>query len=465
MKLMISSFVLLFSIMQISSQEISGSWQGNLDVQGANLKIVFHINKQDNLYTSLLDSPTQGAFGIATTKTSFKEGKLEIVIANIGAFYQGTLKKDTIKGTFTQGGMPFPLTLARSNNNEPLRPQTPQKPYPYSVEEITFRNKEEKITLAGTLTLPTGDNKNPAVILLNGSGPNDRDESLFGHKPFWVLADYLTRQGIAVLRYAKRGVGKSEGEYFTSTTEDFANDAAAAFQYLKSRSEIDTLNIGLIGHSEGGVIAPMVANKYKNVSFIILMAGMGITGTELPLAQHQAIFDKTSLSAGEKEKLNQLLIGIYESVTDWTDYVGTDKERSKLEEQLSVLWQHLPIQTQKEAPKDIFVEKTMANIASPWFRYFLKINPQDYLMELKIPVLAINGENDTQVNYKTNLTKIEEALKKADNKNYTIKSYPQLNHLFQESETGEIREYGKIKQTISPTVLQDITNWIHNQVN
>ena len=212
-----------------------------------------------------------------------------------------------------------------------------------------------------------------------------------------MLADYLTRQGIAVLRYDKRGIDKSGGEYFTATTEDFADDALAAFHYLKTRKEIDPTKIGLIGHSEGGVIAPMVADRNKEVSFVILMAGMGITGTELVLAQHQNAFDKTSLTQEEKENLNQILINIYSNVSNWTEYVGSDEERTQLTEELGKLWQNLAPEIRAEVQQDAFVKKTTANITSPWFRHFLKINPSIYLQKLSIPVLSINGENDTQV--------------------------------------------------------------------
>ncbi|MFA6864111.1 MAG: alpha/beta fold hydrolase, partial [Dysgonamonadaceae bacterium] len=293
---------------------------------------------------------------------------------------------------------------------------------------------------------------------------NDRDETVFGHKPFWVLADYLTRNGIAVLRFDKRGTGESGGEYFTATTQDFADDAEAALNYLKKRREIDTSNLGLIGHSEGGIIAPIIAARNNDVKFIVLMAGLGVSGAELSLAQNQFAFNKTSISEREKEDLDKILRSIYESVTNWSEYVGSNEERDTLKKELGVLWENLPQEIQPQVKKDVFVEKTTSNIASPWFRSFLKTDPLVYLEKVSIPVLAINGENDTQVEYQTNLNKIEAALKKANNKHYTVKSYPQLNHLFQESTTGELDEYGKIEQTISPEVLSDITNWILEQV-
>lgn len=464
MKPIASLLVSLFTITSLFSQEISGTWQGALNVQGTKLEIVFHIEKQTEGYISTMDSPTQGAYGIKTTKTTFENGKLQITAIDLGLFYQGTLKGDSISGTFNQNGIPFPLALVKTEKKTQLRPQEPKEPYPYAVEEIIFSNTKEKIDLAGTLTLPKVNGKSPAVILVAGSGPNDRDETIFGHKPFWVLADYLTRNGIAVLRYDKRGVDKSGGEYFTATTQDFADDAQAALNYLKTRKEIDTSNIGLIGHSEGGIIAPMIASENKDIQFLVLMAGLGVSGSELSLAQNQFAFNKTSLTDEEKEVLYDNLKKVYKSVENWTGYVGSEAERNSLKKELTTLWQNLPAEIRGQVSEQTFIEKTTANIASPWFRHFLKVNPSEYLQKLSLPVLVLNGEKDIQVEYKSNLHAIEAALKKGQNKQYEIKSYPNLNHLFQESTTGEIDEYAKIEQTISPKVLLDITNWIEAQI-
>ena len=463
-KITITIAILLLLTTSLFSQKISGTWQGALKVQGVELEIVFHIEKKDSTYISLMDSPTQGAFDIPTTKTTFKNKQIEIVVANLGAFYQGKLHNDTIKGTFNQGGIPFPLILVKSKKKAQLRPQEPKPPYPYNVEETSFSNTKEKIELAATLTLPKKKEKSPGIILIAGSGPNDRDETIFAHKPFWILADYLTRQGFAVLRYDKRGVGDSEGEYFTATTKDFAEDVEAAINYLKTRAEIDTKNIGLIGHSEGGIIGPMVATQNKDVKFVVLMAGLGVTGTELVLTQHQHEFEKQSPTDEEKENLNKALINLYSNILNWTEYAGSDEERNQLKKDLSVVWQSLTRNEQTTIQKDAFIKQTTSKIISPWFRSFLKINPLEYIDKLTIPVLAINGENDTQVEYQSNLEGIEKALKKANNKQYTIKSYPDLNHLFQESITGEIEEYGKIEETLTPIVLSDIANWIKKQV-
>lgn len=464
MKSIITLLVSLLTTTSLFSQEIAGTWQGTLDVQGTKLEIVFHIEKQGDGHTSVMDSPTQGAYGIKTTKTSIENNKLQIIATELAIFYQGTLKSDSITGIFNQNGMPFPLTLIRTEKKAQLRPQEPKAPYPDTIEEIVFTNTKEKIDLAGTLTLPKGKDKSPVVILIAGSGPNDRDETIFGHKPFWVLADHLSRNGIAVLRYDKRGVEKSGGEYFTATTQDFADDAEAALNYLKTRKEIDSSHIGLIGHSEGGIIAPMIASQNRDVQFVVLMAGLGVSGAELSLAQNQFAFNMTSLSDKEKKTLDDILKKVYASTHNWTGYVGSEAEREALKQELTILWQNLPTEIRGQVSKETFVEKTTANIATPWFRHFLKVNPTAYLQKLTIPVLAINGEKDTQVEYTSNLAAIEAALKKGNNKQFEIKTYPNLNHLFQESTTGEIDEYAKIEQTISPEVLLDITNWIVTQI-
>ena len=464
MKLTTSLFVALITTTFISAQEITGTWQGTLNVQGTKLEIVFHIEKQLNGYTSLMDSPTQGAYGIKTTNTIYENEKLQITAIDLGLFYQATAKNDSITGIFNQNGMPFPLTLVRTEKKTQLRPQEPKAPFPYKIEEIEFTNAKENINLAGTLTLPQKKEKSSAVILIAGSGPNDRDETIFGHKPFWVLADYLSRNGIAVLRYDKRGVEKSGGEYFTATTQDFADDAEAALNYLKSRKEIDSSSIGLIGHSEGGIIAPMIASQNKDVKFLVLMAGLGVSGIELSLAQNQFAFNKASLSDKEKDSLNEILKKVFTSTDNWTEYVGSEAERSALKNELNILWQNLPMKIRGQVTKETFIEKTTANIATPWFRHFLKVNPPIYLQKLSIPVLAINGEKDTQVDYKSNLSAIESALIEGGNIKYEIKTYPNLNHLFQESNTGEIDEYVKIEQTISTKVLSDITKWIEAQI-
>lgn len=283
-------FTGLFLSSSASAQDISGTWHGKLTVPTGLLTIVFHINQAaQGTYVTTLDSPDQGANGIKTQATSFSDSILTIQIPVIHASYKGKLKSDkTITGTFTQG-MPIPLNLEKGEANRPKRPQEPQPPFPYKSEEVTVRNEQDGINLAGTLTLPEKGNKFPAVVLVTGSGAQNRDEEIMGHKPFLVIADYLTRNGIAVLRCDDRGTAASQGNHATATNEDFATDTEAAINYLRGRKEINTKKIGIIGHSAGGIIAFIVAAKDPAIAFIVSLAGAGVRGDSLMLKQVEMI--------------------------------------------------------------------------------------------------------------------------------------------------------------------------------
>ena len=301
------TLILLTNIfcLTIFGQDISGQWNGVLKVQGTQLRIVFNITKTENGINSTMDSPDQGAKGIPTTSTNFENSILKITIANAKIEYEGILGKDNnIVGTFKQGGQSFPMNLTKEiiEKEKLLRPQEPTKPYPYYSEDITFENKKAGINLAGTLTLPKKDGVFPVVILISGSGPQNRDEELLGHKPFLVLSDYLTKNGIAVLRFDDRGTALSKGDFKTATSADFATDVEAGIDYLKTRKEINKKKIGLIGHSEGGLIAPMVASKSKDVSFIVLLAGTGIKGDKLLLLQQKLIGKASGISDDDLQK-------------------------------------------------------------------------------------------------------------------------------------------------------------------
>jgi hypothetical protein len=248
-------YIFLFLLTgNLYSQEIIGSWTGSLKIQETSLRLVFNVSMKDSVLISTFDSPDQGAFGLPTTRTTYSESdkKLEIIASGLGIFYRGILDNDSIVGTFNQSGIPFPLTLRKTIEEVVHKPQTPIEPLPYISEEVTIPDKSQnKVSLSGTLTLPDSTGIFPAIILIAGSGPNDRDETIFGHKPFYLLSDYLTRNGFAVLRYDKRGVGKSTGDYSKATISDFVTDASNALEYLKSRKEIDSSKIGMLGHSEG----------------------------------------------------------------------------------------------------------------------------------------------------------------------------------------------------------------------
>ncbi len=457
----------LFLVFQISisvmlAQNITGNWLGTLDIMGNKLRIGFQIEKKDTLLVTKMDSPDQGAFGLPTNRTTFIENELEIVASGLGITYRGTLVGDSIQGFFGQGGMSLPLVLKRNESPTITRPQHPTPPFDYKTEEVTFENKKDKVKLAGTLTLPDSTGTFPTVILVAGSGANDRDETVFGHKPFLVIADYLTKNGFAVLRYDKRGVGSSEGNFMLATIDNFADDANAALTFLRSRPEIDKKRIGIIGHSEGGIVASMLAAENKNVAFAVLMASPGIAGIDVILFQNEISMQQSKMEPENIERLQILNRELLQSLQTWEN---TDINRTDLRDRLGSIWEQLPILNKMEQKKDIFVRNQFNAITMPGYRSFIKSNSQNYLAKVKIPVLAINGENDKQVEAKTNLSGIKKGLEQGKNYRYEIKSYPALNHLFQVSETGWVDEYGKIEQTISPDVLKDITNWLKKVCN
>jgi fermentation-respiration switch protein FrsA (DUF1100 family) len=345
--------------------------------------------------------------------------------------------------------MSLPLVLERTEKTPELhRPQEPKSPYPYRVEEVVYENAG--ITLAGTLTLPDSGAPFPAVLLISGSGAQDRDETMFGHRPFLVLADNLTRRGIAVLRVDDRGVGGSTGDLSQATSEDLADDVLAGVEYLKTREEINPQQIGLIGHSEGGIIAPIVAVQSPDVAFIVMMAGTGLPGEDILYTQGALIARANGVSEEEiaqNRVLQERLFAVLKQ--EQNDTVAEEKLREILDEtELSEENKQTQIQT----------------MLTPWFRYFLTYDPAPTLMNVQIPVLAINGEKDLQVPPKENLQAIEEALEAGGNQDYTIKELPGLNHLFQTAQTGLPSEYAKIEETMSPSALTVIGDWIVHQI-
>ncbi len=456
-------FALFLIVSKIAlSQNIVGQWSGSLEIQGTKLPIVLNIEKSDDGYKATMDSPSQGAKGISVEKVSLDNNKLEIKMPKLQIEYQGACFSDElIIGTFKQAGLSLPLNLTKSKTAIVInRPQEPKEPFSYHSEEVTFINSKENITLAGTLTLPENEGKFPAVILISGSGPQNRNEEIFGHKPFFVLADYLTRNGIVVLRFDDRGVGKSTGDFSKATTANFATDVEAAVEFLMNRKEINSKKIGLIGHSEGGIIAPMVAANSKDVSFIVLMAGTGIRGADLLLMQQELIGRASGASEADLQKSKLINQQIFDSVLENSD---TDKLKAELIDHLKkVISENSEMNDGKTSESEI-IEKQLKQIMNPWMLFFLRHNPADVLEKVNCPVLAINGEKDLQVPADVNLNAIKKALDKAKNKDVTVKSFPNLNHLFQECKTGSPSEYGTIEQTISPVVLEEIGRWVKNQ--
>lgn len=387
-----------------------GSWYGKLDVPPASLTLVFHIEQTDGKVKVTMDSPDQGANGIPCKKEFLSDDSLALKIQQLNLTYRARLKEDKLDGTFTQNGFSMPLVLTQGVE-ELKRPQNPQPPFPYETEEVKFRNEKDSATLAGTLTWPVGYNpkatKKPFVVLfVTGSGQENRDEELFGHKPFLVIADYLAQQGIASLRYDDRATGASKGgDVKNATSEDFARDAEAGLEYLRNRKAFS--KVGIIGHSEGGLIAFMLGAQGKT-DFIVSLAGPGVKGDTLAVSQQNR--------------------------------------------QMELLGE----------PANMTVEKLLQDKPEkviPWADWFVNYDPSANIAATRCPVFALNGDHDWQVLSSLNLTAIERLLPKS--KYNLIKEYPGLNHLFQHCTTGLTNEYRQIEETISPEVLSDIAEWIN----
>ena len=367
--------------------DIDGAWMGSLDTGAMKLRVVFHIVNTEDGLTATLDSPDQGMKGIPTTSVTRTGDSLKIEVKSLAGLFEGKIAADlsSIDGKWTQGGGTLPLLLKPVKNESELelkRPQNPVKPYPYRDEEVSYTNTQQNVTLAATLTIPQGKGPFPAVVLITGSGPQDRDESLLGHKPFLVLSDYLTRHGIAVLRADDRGTAKSTGVFATATTADFATDAEAGVAYLKTRPEINPHKIGLIGHSEGGVIAPMVAARNKDVAFIVMMAGTGVPGDQVLVAQGEAIEIASGKSPEEAAKNAA-------KEKEMLTLVETEKDEALLEKELKE-------KMAGDVP-EAQIGSQIKQVTSPWFRYFLTYDPATALRKVTCPVLAINGSLDKQV--------------------------------------------------------------------
>jgi fermentation-respiration switch protein FrsA (DUF1100 family) len=441
---------------------IEGIWLGSFSAGGMELRLVFHITKSaDGSFSGTMDSPDQGAAGITMDPVTFKDGVLTATWAPGQFTYTGKLSEDglNLTGSFTQGGATYELNMRKVKELPPvIRPQDPKKPYPYKEEEVEYKNERDGIKLAATLTLPKEGGPFPAVVLITGSGAQDRNEEVMGHRPFLVLADHLTRKGIAVLRADDRGVGGTTGNISLSTTENFAFDALAGVAYLQSRPEIDSTKIGLAGHSEGGIIAPLVASMSDDIAFIVLMAGTGLTGEEILYLQAALIAasngtpeDKIEENRQEQKKIFAVL--------------KSDKSDKEIKQDLTAMFKQDYAAMSDEEKKSIpdteaYLERQFNQLLSPWFRFFLTYDPKPTLEKVKCPVLALNGEKDLQVPPKENLEAIEGALREGGNKDYSVKMLPGLNHLFQKAGTGAPSEYAQIPETINPAALNTISAWL-----
>jgi pimeloyl-ACP methyl ester carboxylesterase len=463
--LIITTLLIAFSTMFAISQDISGVWHG-IAKSPDNKEILFVYlfeNDQDG-YVSTMAIPTFDVSEIKPKSTTFIDGKLSIDGSNIGMKYEGILNETTqeIEGSYTEGATILPLMLKKGNPKmaKVNRPQKPVKPYPYYEEDVVFENTEAHISLAGTFTRPEGNEKFPVVILISGSGRHDRDGSIPTHKPFLVLSDYLTRKGIAVLRFDDRGFGESTGDHSKATTADIAQDVLSAVRYLKSREDIDVKKIGLIGHSEGGIIAPLASNQTSDISFIVVMAGTGVLGSEVSVMQSKTLRPFPVPDEIDFER----------NVRKSIEIVSSDIEISQKREELTAhnkayLTPILKLLGATDENISAFIKNETESVLKPWDKYFFNFNPADEFEKLSIPVLSLNGSKDIQVNATINQNAIRNALIKGENKNYKVVEIENLNHLFQECITCDINEYKDIEQTMSPIVLEEISNWIFETIH
>lgn len=424
-KLIIAACIAGLSVIGTSAQ--SGTWKGELNGGGTSLPVVFNFSADG----CTMDSPAQGAIALPAQWTPDATGKVTIQIPIIGGSFSGSLTGDSIPGKFTQRGYEFPLTLYRCEVRF-NRPQTPKPPYPYSNEDVSFVNGDA--TLHGTLALPDNSTVNtPVLIMITGSGQQNRDEEAFGHKPFAVIADALARHGIASLRYDDRGFGESTGDVRNCTVSDLRDDAASGIALLRKRFK----RVGVLGHSEGGTIAMILAGD-NAVDFAVSLAGMTIRGKELLLRQNRDALAEIGMSDGVIDSYCRYLADGMDSAIAGNDMTPVSDEA-------------MPIALVEN------LNKAFRQFHTPYMKSFLNLSVRESLKSASVPLLALNGTRDRQVECAENLAEVESL---SDGKPYTVKAYDGLNHLFQHAVTGKPVEYGKLEETISPEVLDDIIAWI-----
>lgn len=444
-----------------TSSGIVGKWLGSLEVSGVKLRFLLKVEKAADGYTAKFDSIDQGQHDLPIDSITLSGNTVKFSAPQFGLSYEGTVneKNDEISGAFMRSSGPAPFVLKRTDEIVlASRPQDPKKPYPYEEEEVSYKNTTDNVKLAATLTTPKGTGKYPAVILISGSGSQNRDSFIGGHRPFLVIADHLTRKGIAVLRVDDRGVGGSDVGSPSVTSENFMLDVLAGVEFLKGRREIDSKKIGLIGHSEGGMIAPMAAARSKDIAFIVMLAGLGQTGEDIIYTQTGLIAKASGVDA-ETVKRNVNFARRINAI------VKSESNENRIEQlindDLAAQAAELNEEQRKAiAPEAAAVRAAMPMYKMPWYRYFIMFDPVPVLKKVKVPVLALNGDLDLQVASKENLDLIAAALRAGRNKDFTVKSFPRLNHLFQTSKTGLPSEYMTLDETFSPVVLTSISDWI-----
>ncbi len=464
---LLSTFIIASSVN--AQSKFTGYWKGTLNI-GQEIDIVYTIQEKDGELSASLDIPAQGAKGIQCSGVITDGNNITIEMKMVNGSYEGLLVgSDNIEGKWNQNGMNLPLKLERFDGDlELVRPQTPKPPYSYNSEDVIYYNKDKSIQYGATITTPKDGKQHPAVILISGSGQQNRDSELFGHKPFAVLADHLTKNGYVVLRVDDRGIGETTGDLKNATSADFATDVLNGVTYLKTRKEVETEKIGLLGHSEGGVIAPLAANQSDDIDFIILAAAPGVQVVQLMTEQNVATLQKAGLNEGTANAYGVLYNGIM--------YQLAEAESKEIAEQkINEVIDNWKLHTDKqvvafttgitdEASQEKFAAEFIKLYDNAWMQYFISYDPLPVLKNLDCKVLALNGTNDIQVLSKSNLEGIEFALKQSNATTYKIVEVDGANHLFQNCDKCTVAEYGQLEQTIMPEVLDIITNWLNENV-
>ncbi len=420
---------------------LDGVWRGDLDLGQAKLPLVFNFSEQGGETLCKLDSPMQGAKGIAAVVTHCSGDSVAVEIRSIGATYRGRVTSDAIRGTFSQRGYSFPLELTPEKPLSERRPQTPRAPFPYQSLDTVFTSADG-VKLAGTLVLPDNWTKGVAVVMVSGSGPQNRDEEMFDHRPFAVIADRLAREGIASLRYDDRGTAQSEGDFKSADIDDFKSDAEAAVKFMRSVGRAG--RVGVVGHSEGGTIALMLAAD-RSADFVVSLAGLAVKGRDMLIAQNSRVLDKLNPSEKQKDDMLKLLSLCFGDIAAGKAYADIDPDKYVAEYDLDVM--------------PVVLASIKQNVAATsdgsYFRKLVSLDPSEWLPKIRCEVFAVNGSLDTQVDSRSNLAAIRDKVKKA-----RVKEYEGLNHLLQHAATGEMNEYGDIAETISEEVLTDIVAFI-----
>ena len=440
---------------------IEGKWLGTIEVSGMKLRFLLKVEKAADGYTAKFDSIDQGQNDLAIDSITLSGNTVTFSAPQFGMSYEGTVneKNDEIQGVFKRSSGATLFVLKRTGEIAMAeRSQDPKKPYPYEEEEVSYKNTTDNVKLTGTLTTPNGTGKYPAVILISGSGSQNRDSFIGGHRPFLVLADHLTRKGIAVLRVDDRGMGGSDLGSPSVTSENFMLDVLAGFDFLKGRPTIDSKKIGLIGHSEGGMIAPMAAARSKDIAFIVMLAGLGQRGEDI-------IYTQTGLIAGASGVDAETIKRSVTLSRRINAIVKSESNENRIEQLINDDLKAQAADMSEDQRKAFAPEAAGVRAAMPmyklqWYRYFIMFDPVPVLKKVKVPVLALNGELDLQVASKENLGLIAAGLKAGRNKDFTVKAFPKLNHLFQTSNTGLPSEYMTLDETFSPDVLNTISTWI-----